>query len=459
MKKRILATLLAAIMIFAFVACANDPAPAAPADGDNDVAEQPADDPPANDDDDGDAPAVAGDTIVIQTLGLCYERYEAASALGNLNYPYYRFRVEVGNAIREALYPTPVEFVDWGWAEALDQRQRSMIAAGDIPDVVVGEIFMPTYANEGILYPLPQDIVDAVNPSFMVFDNDGNAVAVAHRATAFMLFYNRDLLEAAGFSQAPTTWDEFREMSAAITELGAGEFWGGGIPSFPHAGGALRATPFFRQMGIDFFKDGDVQLDDPRLIEALEFIREMDAFLPPGLGNQADEGPLWNAFQEDQIIGFVINGTWQASGAERMGMNWGAAPLPIPVGGQEGNCLVAAVYVGVPRGARNPEASFEVIRISIAEEFQKIWMEDTMPSVRQSIIDNPSMWPDNPVLEVAFDAVSGGEVTGLASFPSNDAQIWEIINQQVLARATIDTGTSIQQIVDDALAQIRPLLD
>ena len=444
MKKRILAILLVAVMVLAFTACGNG-------NGGADAGDD------ANGGD--EAPAAAGDAIVIPVLGGTAEAIEAARELGDLDDPYWQFRYNARNAIIEALYPTPVEFVDWGWAETLDQQQRSLIAAGDIPDLVAGEIFMPTYANEGILYPLPQDIVDLVNPSFLIHDPDGVPVAVAHRATAFMLFYNRDLLEAAGFDSAPATWDEFREMSAAITEVGAGEFWGGGIPSFPHAGGALRATPFFRQLGTDFFQDGDVQLDDPRLMEVLEFIREMDAFLPPGLGNQADEGPLWDAFEQDQNIAFVINGTWQAGGAERNGINWGVAPLPLPAGGVVGNCLVAAVYMGVPRGASNPEVSFEVIRISLQEDLQKIWLEDTMPSPLNSIIENRSLWEHNPTLATAIESVAGGEITGLASFPTNDAQIWEIINNQVLARATIDKETPIEQIVEEALAQIRPLLE
>jgi len=398
--------------------------------------------------------------LVVPYLGLTDDQIAVAESLGEMDTPYNRFMYGLRRAAETAMADqgAEVEFVDWGWAESLDQRQRSLIAAGDAPDIVVGEIFMPTYAAEDILLPLPQDIVDTVNPSFLIFNDNGEAVAVAARASVFSLFYNRDLLEAAGFNSAPTTWDEFQMMSDAITAAGNGEFFGGGVPSFPHAGGALRATPFFRQMGTDFIVDGELQLENQALIDTLYFIREMNRNLPLGLGNSASEDPMWNAFEVEQNIAFVINGTWQAGGAERNDMNWGVAPLPLPTGGVEGNCLVAAMYMAVPRGADHPELSFDIIRIALQENLSEIWLDDSVPSPRQDILDDTARWAGNETLAVAVEAVSTGEVSGLATFPANDAQIWEIINQQVLARTTM-TEDSIATIVSEAAAQIRTLLD
>ncbi|MCL2559402.1 MAG: extracellular solute-binding protein [Turicibacter sp.] len=414
------------------------------------------------DDDNGEVADASAEDIrlVVPYLGLTDEQIEAAESLGEMDTPYNRFMYGLRREAESAMADqgAEVEFVDWGWAESLDQQQRALIAAGDAPDIVVGEIFMPTYAAEDILLPLPQDIVDAVNPSFLVFNDNDQAVAVAARASVFSLFYNRDLLEAAGFDSAPTTWDEFQMMSDAITEAGNGEFFGGGVPSFPHAGGALRATPFFRQMGTDFIVDGELQLESQELIETLYFIRAMNHNLPLGLGNSASEDPMWNAFEVEQNIAFVINGTWQAGGAERNDMNWGVAPLPLPAGGVEGNCLVAAMYMAVPRGASHPELSFDIIRLALSENLSEIWLDDSVPSPRQDIIDHTARWSDNETLAVAIEAVSTGEVSGLATFPQNDAQIWEIINTQILARTTM-TNDPIATIVAEASAQIQSLLD
>ena len=403
----------------------------------------------------------SGDTIrmVAPQLGFNDDQIAAREAAGEIDNPFNQYYIGVRDALGAEYPEYDIEYVDWGWAETLDQKQRSLIAAGDAPDLIAGEIFIPTYASEGILEPLPDDIVDMSNPSFLVYDNDGRAVAVAHKASIFMLFYNKDILSAAGLDpdKPPTTWDEWKSMSDQITAAGNGEFWGGGVPSFPHAGGALRATPFFRQNGTDFYKDGKVNLDDPKLQETLSFIREMNRNLPAGLGNGADEGPLWDAFQKTKNIGFVVDGSWQASGSARNNVNWGVAPLPLPEGGVEGNCLVGAVYHGVPKTAANKEASFNLIRTALREDLQKIWIDETVCVPLNSIINNTSLYEHNETLMVAMNALKGGQYSGLASFPKNDSQVWEIINQKLLARTTM-TEDDIAAICGDALREIEPLI-
>jgi len=448
LKKAILPVLLASVMVL--TACGGSYTPEATA----------ADDPAAGGAATADAPAPdTGEriTLTIPYIGMCDDRFAAAEAAGELDNYDNRYHIALRAAIEADFPQFDVNFVDWGWAESLDQQQRSLIAAGDAPDLVAGEIFMPTYASEGILEPLPQDIVDLVNPSFLIFDPDGNAVAVAIKAAPFMLFYNRDITEAAGFNSAPTTWEEWQANSNAITAAGNGEVWGGGVPSFPHAGGALRATPFFRQLGVDFFQNGELMLNNPDVQRSLEFIRNMNANLPVGLGNGANEDPMWQAFEQDQSIAYVINGPWQAGGATRNGMNWGVAPLPIPADGQEGNCLVGVVYLGVPRAARHIEASFDIIRTAIREDIVRLWFGENMAPPLNSLLNDESIWGDNDLLRVVVESVKGGDLSGLASFPTNDSEIWEIINRQVLARTTM-TNDPIEQITQDATAQIENLL-
>ena len=435
------------LMVFVLVACGDD----------NDTTD--AEETPAPETTETNEPAdTGGDTVrIVIPLGPTAEQYQMALDNGG-DYGIFDRTFRNNLMDRFAELGHEVEIVDWGWAEALDQQQRSMIAAGNHPDMVIGEVFMPTYANEDILEPLPQDIVDMVNPSFLINNPAGEPVAVAVRSSVFMLFYNYDLLAEAGFDTPPTTWEEWQTMSDAITAAGNGEFFGGGVPAFPHAGGALRATPFFRQMGTDFLVDGELAVESEGVMATLEFIREMSSNFPLGISTLDDEGPMWNAFEEDQTIAFAVNGTWQVGGLERNGVNWGVAPLPIPAGGQEGNTLVGAVYAAVPRGAANQEASFEAIRVALSYDVSSMLLREGGPSPRQDIIDNEELWMGQPGLEQATIAVSSGEVSGLASFPTNDGQVWEVINQQIISRVVIDTNTPISTIVADAAAQIRSLM-
>ena len=404
--------------------------------------------------------AVFADDVKITAPMVGYNEDQIADAEAKDDGPDYtdNYRMAVTNSVAEKYPDYEMEYVDWGWAESLDQKQRSLFSAGTPSNIVAGETFMPTYAAEGLLEPLPDDIVESVNPTFLLSDPDGVPVAVAYKTSIFMLFFNKDLMEKAGLDPEtpPTTWSEWKEMSDKITEAGDGEFYGGGIPTFPHAGGAFRATPFFRQMGTDFALDGVQNLDDPALQETLEFIREMNHNFPEGLGNGTDEDPLWSAFHDNQL-GFVINGSWEAAESTTNEINWGVAPLPLPDdGGEVGNCTVGSVFLAVPKNADFKEEAFNVIREAISADNEAIWLTGSYCPATKEIIEDEELYKDDICLVAEMEEIRNGVYSGLALFEKNDAAIWEIIDQQVLQRVTM-TEDPIDEICQDAIYQIEPL--
>ena len=442
--KKMLAVLLAVLMVLSMVACSNG----------------------------GEKETEGTDgkiKLVIPTIGYTAEKIKAeekrvaeeSKELGK-EIPFsveYRVSTMLMERVKEEYPEYDVSWEDWGWAESLDQKQRSSITAGTQVDILTGETFMPTYANEGVLEPLPQDIIDMCVPSMLLYGADGKAYGFADKSSVFMLFWNKDLAAKADLDPdvAPKTWDEFAEMSGKITAAGNGEFYGGGIPSFPHAGGALRATPFFRMNGTDFGKDGQSNLSDPALHEVLQYIRDMDANFPKGLANATDEGPLWDAFEKKGQLGYVINGTWQAIGCNTREMNWGVAPLPTKDGKTAGNCLVGSVFVGVSAKSQHKEEAFNILRLLLEEERQKTWTEVQVVVPSKKVMANKDLFAGNPTMEAAVAAVTESTTTGLAAFAKNDSQVWSIIDQQVLARTTM-TQDDIATICADADKQIQPLL-
>lgn len=464
MSKKILALVLAIAMVIGLAACTSTPA---------------ASDTPSESTQTSDTPSestATGDPI---TLPVCYygmtddafaniwetnketnpdlEEGEFTDGLQKVNYTFKKITNEE--------YPQyKVEFCDWGWSEELDQKIRAQLTAGDPPAVVAGEVSMPSYALEGILSEIPQDIVDSVYGSFLLNDPDGKPVGIATSSALFHLYYNIDILEKAGFSEddVPKTWEEWQTISAAITEKGNGEYWGGGIPSFPHMGGALRATPFLRQMGVDFgTADSAELLSDPKTIETLEYIRTMNAYLPAGTGNATDENALWSLWDDKGTgtIAFVIDGTFRGQNNALSGINAGVADLPLPEGGVEANCAVGSVIIGVPKAFKEQDAAFEMVRLIISPEVSTGWVENYRVVPSKEIMDNDELFKDaSDTLLAARELYRGDEpVEGLVTFNKNSSAIWEIIDQKVLSAATM-TETPIEDLVKQAQTEIDNLL-
>lgn len=460
MSKKILALVLAIAMVIGLAACTSTPA---------------ASDTPSESTQTSDTPSestATGDPI---TLPVCYygmtddafaniwetnpdlKEGEFTDGLQKVNYTFKKITNED--------YPQyKVEFCDWGWSEELDQKIRAQLTAGDPPAVVAGEISLPSYALEGILSELPQDIVDSVYGSFLLKDGEGKNVGVATSSALFHLYYNIDILEKAGFSEkdVPTTWEEWKTISAAITKKGNGEYWGGGIPSFPHMGGTLRATPFLRQMGVDFgTSDSSALLSDPKTIETLEYIREMNKNFPAGTGNATDENALWSLWDDKGTgtIAFVVDGTFRGQNNALSGINAGVADLPLPEGGVKANCAVGSVIIGVPKAFKEQEAAFDMVRLIISPEVSEGWVENYRVVPSKEIMDNDELFKDaSDTLLAARDLYrSEDPVEGLVVFQKNSSSIWEVIAQKVLSAATM-TETPIEDLVREAQTEIDNLL-
>lgn len=479
--KRLLALIVAAMMLFGLVslaACAKETPPT-----DSDTTETTP--PPADDTDDATPPPADTDTeepsgdvsLVLGGIGKDEAFFESARNTwkDDDNYdPNHELSGEFGaqyqvlyydatvKAIKAAYPDYKIEFVDWGWAEALDQKQRAAITAGNAPDTLFGEQFMPTYVNTGVLAPIPDDIVDQLTPSMLIYNAEGKACAFAQCGSLFVLFYNKKLLRDAGVDadKPVTTWDEWLAAADAVTAKGDGKIFGGGIPCYPHVGGMFRVISFIRQLGIDIGSGSTIQMDTPEMVQAMEFIRKMNKNMPAGLSTNNDEGPTYTSFVDDQTTAFNLNGGWVEGMWEAKGYSMddlGICALPLPEGGNPGNCIVGAVYVGVNAASKNPDAAFNAIRAILTPDCMKYWLMDRRAVPLKSMLADIDQYTTSPVVKQMVVDLTGGQYTPLPVFDKNDSQIYDVFNVEVLGKVDATTDP-IADICKDAQAKMENLL-
>ena len=160
------------------------------------------------------------------------------------------------------------------------------------------------------------------------------------------MFYNADMLKAAGFDAAPKTAEEFDAMAAAMT---AGDNKGFDIT------GGFPVQQIFQQMlhqfgGTEFSADGtQATWNSEAGVKALQWMRDVQAkYSHPNLEVDAE----LNAFKAG-TVGMVWNGIWQTSNVTGAGVEFTGVAAAVPqIGPQIGpfrlpNRLFVAPMAGV----------------------------------------------------------------------------------------------------------------
>lgn len=262
----------------------------------------------------------------------------------------------------------------------LEIEQKFLTAAvGNVPPDLF-EYFgsVAQWSTRGALMPLDEfmerDGFDrsAIFPALweeMMWDGRTYAVPTGSANEAF--YWNKDHFREAGLDpeKPPATWAELEEYAVRLTTYDdrgniqrAGYIPGYWSP-FP--------TPLFLnwpvQKGAQFVsEDGTrVMLAEPPNIEALEW----EGRLVERLGREAllrkrssfGFGPQ-HGFISGQLSMIVHKSSFPEE-IEKDGphLNYGAAPLPIPEGGQPA-VIAGSVWIGIPAGARNPDLAWEFIK-------------------------------------------------------------------------------------------------
>ncbi len=196
------------------------------------------------------------------------------------------------------------------------------------PDVVyVTETY--DLIDAGLLAPLDEYLTEEDFEKYVYLDqgaynSEGQLCTFPMMAgNPCVIFYNMDMLEAAGITELPSTWDEFMDVCLTLKEANP-DVW-----PFISSWGATNGVsamlagfwPFFFQAGGTVLdEEGNLNLDSEETLEALTYInsfKENGIFDDSIVSMDDPNGKFVNG--EAAII---INGTGNASTFTEEGINW-----------------------------------------------------------------------------------------------------------------------------------------
>lgn len=210
------------------------------------------------------------------------------------------------------------------------------------PDLAqLGNTWIPEFVTLGALENLGQRcansaVIASENYFAGIWETNllgGHVYGVPWYVDTRVLFYRKDLLEAAGWQQPPRTWNEWRRAMAAVKQIpGTKERFGILLPIDEWVTPVILAM----QLGSPLLREGDRYgaFADERFARAFTFYTDL---FRDGLAPLAGLVQIANVYQQfaEGYFAMYITGPWNLGEFRRrlppkQQGRWATAPLPAP---------------------------------------------------------------------------------------------------------------------------------
>ncbi|MEU6708063.1 ABC transporter substrate-binding protein [Streptomyces wuyuanensis] len=184
--------------------------------------------------------------------------------------------IEKGFEAKEKGVDLSIEQLPW---ENRDQKLATAFGSGKGPDVVLlGPDQIPQYQANGAIQPVDRAIGearDAFRPNALqAMSQDGKLYAAPIYHTVTSTLYNKKLLEKAGITEPPSTWDAIRAAAPKLKQAGASTL---DYSASNEASLNMSFYPLLWQAGGKVFDDGGrkAAFNGPEGVEALTFLVDL----------------------------------------------------------------------------------------------------------------------------------------------------------------------------------------
>ena len=427
--KKVLAALLAAAMSLSLVACGGG------GGGQSNT-------PPAGGSGSGTpAPAPSGDKVAISVI---------AAEYGKQTKDWWTKFQSDFNAANEGI-DLKVEVVSWNDIYTVVNTRISNNAA---PDILNIDVFAD-YQSDDLLRPIKDFVSDETYakfyPAFLEQSNiDGTIWAIPDLASARAMYYNKDILEAAG-AEVPTTWAELKEVCQKIKAYDA-DIYPWGVDMTTDEGQACFAYYCWTNGGDFLGADGSWTLNSAENVEAVEYIvglvKDGLTNSDPATQTRYDLQELFAAGKVAMMIGPNQISSYVA-GSETP-INFGIASIPANEGKSTSSVGVMDRFMVFD----NEDTDDKVEAIKTFFDF---FYEDTRYS-EWVIMENflPATSTGGEIMAAADpDAASWIEIVGSAKFYPTAQAKWADVKQGVInVEQQALLGGNVQELLDALQTQI-----
>lgn len=326
------------------------------------------------------------------------------------------------------------------------KKQLSIGASADeLPDIaILDSPDHASYVEMGIFEDLTGkfDVSSYYEGTVNSCTVDGKLYGVPFGVNCLALYYNEDMLEAAG-CEVPTTWDELKETAKKLT---GDNVTGLALCSVQNEEGTFNFVPWLWSTGATSY-----DIDNENGIRALTFIQGL---IEEGVMSKEcinwTQGDVMNQFISGNVA-MMENGPWQipTMQAEAPDLNWNVTLIPKDA---EYSSVLGGENYAVING-RNVEGALDFLTYATSEEKVKFMMDKFgYISADKTIAENQfeADSPYQPFVEELNYAMPRGP---LAEWPSVSDAISLAFNQVITGTATPEEAAAQAQSTIDGIVK------
>jgi multiple sugar transport system substrate-binding protein len=270
------------------------------------------------------------------------------------------------------------------WDAAYSKFQTA-IAGGNTPDLaMVGSTWMADFGDA--LQTVPTDLsTDGIFPGAIASTKiDDRATGVPWYVDTRVLYYRTDIAAKAGWNQAPTTWDELKQMAADMKSKGGADY---GI-RLPSGNDSFQGNLWMPWSNGAELEDGSKwTLDTPETVEALDYYQ---SFYTDGIANPAadrsagaQEADFVSGSTPMFIDGPAFIGLLSDLGGEGFSDKISTAVLPAK---ESSTSFSGGANLAVFDNSKNAASAWKLVQWLTEPETQAAWYEATgdLPAVQDA---------------------------------------------------------------------------
>jgi multiple sugar transport system substrate-binding protein len=303
--------------------------------------------------------------------------------------------------------------------EAADAQRQQLIqnaqTKSDAYSIVSTDVvWTAEFAANGWIEELPENELSTdkmLQPAVETAKYFNKLYAAPWRTNGGLLFYRKDLLDAAGITTAPKTWDEMKQACQKVQAKNAGiGCFAGQFEKYE--GLTVNFSEAVQSAGGAVVDDkGKPTLNTPEAKQGLDFLVEgvKSGMIPrDAITYKEEEGR--RAFQEGKLI-FHRQWPYQfalanaTDGSSKVAGKFAVAPLPGLSG--PGKSSLGGLNLAISKFGKNKGSALAFIKFITSEAEEKVQLEKTSEApVYTALYDDPSLqqkFPYLPMLKASVE--------------------------------------------------------